>query len=233
MNASNFPVPPSASQEIGMIGAALAQRRSEAARKAWATRRRQGWASSPQHASGSAAARAALARFEREAAATMPDWHAAALELKRALTTSRSAVVAIERPKKAPRALPVPAFPDYAVDRVTSLRLRWPSPVLVVTFADGEIVRAPAVSLLKKPVNLGRGLRVAIAFYQSRICRRKGLRYAPGTRLAVPEITACICEDTGEAYDAALCNAHTENERAAQDWRLRPSDPRGTSEVMP
>jgi len=46
-------------------------------------------------------------------------------------------------------------------------------------FADGEVVRAPAVSAKDKPVNIGRGLRVAIAFYQARACRRAGFALCP------------------------------------------------------
>lgn len=113
-------------------------------------------------------------------------------------------------------------WPDYGVDSASWRTLQWPSPTLVVTFADGEVVRAPAVSLQRKPINIGRGLRIAIAFYQSRICRRLGLPNRLGTRPALPPIAACICEDTAEVYDADLCNARTVEDRAAQDWKMRP-----------
>lgn len=206
------------SRALVTVDSALAARRSEAAHKAWATRRAQGWTprSGPVTTSrGNPAIAAAIERFETEAEKAMPDWHGVALDFKRALA-ARPQTITVSPVAQ----LPPPRIPDYDLDRATWRRLQWPSPILVVTFEDGEVVRAPAVSLLKKPVNAGRGLRVAIAFYQARICRRNGLRNLPGTRPAVPEITSCICESTGETYDVAACNAKTVEDRKAQDWKI-------------
>jgi hypothetical protein len=124
------------------------------------------------------------------------------------------------RPDRVKIALPAPRWHDYPVDRVNSFSIR--TDILVVTFADGEIVRAPAVSAKGKPTNIGRGLRVAIAFYQARRCCRAGIRFRAGVHAAVPAISACICEDTGETFDAEECTIRTIESRKAQDWRLKP-----------
>lgn len=203
----------------------VAARRSAAANKAWATRRQQGWNSqtsvqkvtTPQEG----AAAQALAAFEREAASDMPDWHRAALALKRALNSGNNNGITTPLKPRAPKplALPPSRWHDYPVDRVSSFSIR--TDVLIVTFADGEIVRAPAVSAKGKPTNIGRGLRIAIAFYQARQCWRRNIKFRAGVHSAVPAIAACICEDTGETFDAAECTVRTVEVRAAQDWRIR------------
>lgn len=216
MTQHQLPVPPE-----------VAARRSAAANKAWATRRALGWshprsggqgASSRSNAQKAAEAEA-LAAFEIEDAKSLPDWHAVALKLKRAL---------IERAKPRtiglmPESAQVAAVPwhDYPVNKISAWKLQSPSPVLIVAFADGEVVRAPAVSVGNKPVNIGRGLRVAIAFYHARACRRLGLKNRPGTRPAVPVISSCICETTGETYDVEQCNLRTAEDRKAQDWKMK------------
>jgi hypothetical protein len=196
--------------------------RTSAALKAWSTRRANGWtpkAHSVAHSSRPrSATEEALAAFEAQAASSSPDWHAAALKLRAALRAP-SDLPAVVRTK--PMAIAAPAWPDYDVDRGTWNTLQWPSPILVVTFADGEIVRAPAVSLRGRPVNVGRGLRLAIAFYTSRRARRMGLKDRPGTRPAVPDIASCVCEDDGQVYDAMECSARTVEYRRAQDWKIR------------
>ncbi len=83
------------------------------------------------------------------------------------------------------------------------------SPILVFTFADGEIVRAPAVSLPGKPVNLGRALKVAFAYYRGRMAHRCGAFSETASIVAVPEIVSAICETTGAVYDPADCSART------------------------
>jgi hypothetical protein len=207
----------------------LAARRTAAARKAWETRRLQGWAPSAHKndvslhkSAGSSAEADALAAFEREAASDMPDWHRAALVLRQALGAgrSRALVVRAPRPDRAkPAALPPSRWHDYPVDRVNSFSVR--ADILVVTFADGEVIRAPAVSAKGKPTNIGRGLRIAIAFYQARACRRRNIRFRPGVHAAVPAIAACACEDTGETFDAGECTVRTIEDRKARDWRIR------------
>lgn len=203
----------------------LAARRSAAARKAVETRRaraalHQTGVSLHERAPslhsafhGAVARRAlistpemALAAFDREAASDTPDWHRAAIELRRALTARPQTLT-----QKVTRsvAIAAPVWPDYPVDHLGSFKIR--NPTIVVTFANGEIVRAPAVSARDKPVNIGRGLRIAIAFCQARLCRRMGLSMLSPKRRrpAIPAIVACICEDTGEIYDAKQCTMRT------------------------
>jgi hypothetical protein len=157
-----------------------------------------------------------LRRFELEAASDMPDWHRVALSMKQALTARPQT-----EPQKVTRpvAIAAPVWPDYPVDHLGSFKVR--NPTIVVTFEGGEVVRAPAVSAKDKPVNIGRGLRIAIAFYQARICHRAGLQFKPTYVRQVPAIIACICEDTGEIYDAKQCTMRTvEDRKGRQNRRL-------------
>lgn len=197
----------------------LAARRSAAANKAWETRRLQGTAPVVHKNAGSLhknAAADAIAAFEREAASDMPDWHRAALSLRQALT-AQPLKRHVAFPAKS-KVIAPPAWPDYAVDHLSAFKVR--NPTIIVTFADGEVVRAPAVSAFGKPLNIGRGVRVAIAFYQARIAWRAGLKNRPGFWRAVPAIAACISED-GETFDAGQCTVRTIESRKAKDWRLR------------
>lgn len=214
-------------RDLAPVPPEIAARRSAAANKAWATRRALGWShprSGGQGASSrqrelKAAEADALAAFELEDSKAIPDWHAVALKFKRALVErARPRTIGLM-----PESGQISAVPwhDYPVNKISAWKLQSPSPILVVTFADGEVVRAPAVSVGNKPVNVGRGLRVAIAFYQARICRRLGLKNRPGTRPAVPEISSCECETSGETYDVEQCNLRTADERKAQDWKMR------------
>lgn len=200
-----------------------------AANKAWETRRLRGH----NGAHNSAPVRAnvkndvadqALAAFEREAQSDMPDWHRAALALKQALArqdTRKTLARArpVREPTCKPLVLPPSRWHDYPVDRVNSFSVR--TDILVVTFADGEVVRAPAVSAKGKPTNVGRGLRIAVAFYQARTCWRRGIRFRAGVHPEVPAIAACVCEDSGETFDAGECTVRTIEARAAQDWKIR------------
>jgi len=198
----------------------LAARRSAAARKAVETRRARAYLPSAKSPSSGAKNTAAianvLAAFEREAQSDMPDWHGVALALKGALTARPQ----IESRKLTrPAEIAAPVWPDYEVDHLTGFKVR--NPTIVVTFEGGEIVRAPAVSAKDKPVNIGRGLRVAIAFYQARVCHRAGLRFSPRFVRQVPAITACICEDTGEIYDANRCTIRTIEARKGRTTNRR------------
>lgn len=193
--------------------------RGAAARKAWETRRSRGVETTPvAHLFRTPTKRAeadAIAAFEREANSEAPDWHKVALQLKRALSAKHPPIVR----QLVHKALPPPVWPDYPVDRAQTGKLQWPSPMLVVTFADGEIVRAPAVSLAGKPVNIGRGLRVAISFYQFRRLRRAGVQFKRGRWPNTPEVKSCVCEDTGETYDSKQCNLRTIEDRKARGWK--------------
>lgn len=204
----------------------VAARRSAAANKAWQTRRAQRWAHNGAHNSvpvrakpQNDAAAQALAAFEAEAEKDNPDWHRAALALKHALRPRAQYIEDAKPRRQKPLALPPSRWHDYPVDRVGSFSIR--TDILIVTFADDEIVRAPAVSAKGKPTNIGRGLRVAIAFYQARQCWRRGIKFRPGVHAEVPAIAACICEDSGETFDAGECTVRTVEARAAQDWRIR------------
>lgn len=215
--------------QIAIIPDALTLKRREAARKAVATRRAR-LASTGSAVTTIAAFTnvvpfkaktptqadidSALAAFEAESGSDTPDWHRAALALRHALRSRPQYIDDKPRATK-PAALPAPPWPDYDVKGVSATNIV--NPRIVVTFADGEIVRAPAVGKRGKPVNIGRGLRVAIAFYQVRRVWRIGqsifhARFFP----AVPEITSCHCEDTGEDYNAELCNLKTVETRKAR-----------------
>lgn len=190
--------------------------RSAAARKAWATRR----STADDNRRPDSSRAAALAEFDRHANSECPDWHAAAIALRSALRSVPPKLTIVAR---RPLPIPAPKWPDYPIEGKPSSigpQMQWPSPILVVTFADGELVRAPAVSLRGRPVNVGRGLRMAIAFYTARRARRIGLADRPGTRPAVPEVSSCICEDDGHVYDPAECSARTIEYRAAADWKI-------------
>lgn len=88
------------------------------------------------------------------------------------------------------------------------------SPVIVVMFEGGEIVRCPAVTLPGKPVNIGRGLRIAFAFYQCRMAGRFGGNSDWSRCIKIPAIVSVVCETSGTEYDAADCNAKTAELRA-------------------
>jgi hypothetical protein len=108
---------------------------------------------------------------------------------------------------------------DYEIPQNASGKRLGKSPVVIVTFADGEIVRAPAVSLPGKAVNIGRALRVARSFYQGRIVALVN-EYAPlhgfsrvsvtdsefVATIPVPAVVSCVCETTGAEYDPAACS---------------------------
>lgn len=204
--------------QIAIAGELLAERRKAAARKAVETRRARqaSGITNPialAYATGPTPREMALHAFEQAAKASdcggMPDWHAAAIALKAALTGGREWTQTKNRVvgQSRPTALPAPPWHDYDVKGTGAFHVV--NPTIVVTFADGEIVRAPAVGKRGKPVNIGRGLRVACAFYQARMIWRGGKSILLERGPAVPEITACHCEDTGEHYDAALCNIKT------------------------
>lgn len=210
--------------QLAVINNDLAAKRSAAARKAVETRRRNLAASSSANpivqafAVGPTPKEMALYAWDEAVKAAecggMPDWHRAAYALKAALTGGREWQASKTRVirQAQPTALPAPPWHDYPVNKVSSFKI-W-NPTIVVTFADGEVVRAPAVSKQGNPANIGRGLRVAIAYYQGRKARAKK-RTVIGFSCNVPEITACHCEDTGEVYDAELCTAKTVDSRKA------------------
>ena len=216
--------------------------RQEAARRAWVTIRARKAAlaggitvlpPARTPARSAALAESALAAFDKAAAGDF-DWHAAALALRGALLANKrtpmrargQAIIpradAQTRAHAPPLAITAPVLADYLLSpgRAVNSRLIWPSPILVVTFADGEVIRAPAVSLKGHAVNVGRGLRIAVIFYQCRLARRLGFVGAQSIRGRYPNapaITSCQCETTGEEYNAELCTERTVRDRAAGD----------------
>lgn len=106
---------------------------------------------------------------------------------------------------------------DYPVtDR---RNLAKPSPVLCLTFADGETVRAPFATAKGKALNVGRGLRTAIAYYRARIARR--LHPNPcddgrGFCIDVPAIVACRIVHSADDSLSMPLFPHVVSEATAQ-----------------
>lgn len=136
------------------------------------------------------------------------NWHAVADMLRFALPAVKAAK--IPEAETDPRFAP---WADYPIPQNASARKLGKSPVVVVTLADGETVRAPAVSLPGKPVNVGRAIRVAIAFYQARMAIRAGENSDWSACIAVPAIVAVTCETNGTEYNATDCSARS------AEWR--------------
>lgn len=136
------------------------------------------------------------------------NWRGVAEMLRLALPAVKSAKIPVVNldPRFA-------AWADYDIPQNATRKLG-KSPILVVTFEGGEIVRCPAVSLPGKSVNIGRGLRVASAFYQCRIAGRAGENSDWSRCVAVPAFTSVVCETNGTEYDAADCSARTAEFRA-------------------
>lgn len=103
---------------------------------------------------------------------------------------------------------------DYPIPKSATGHKLGKSPVVVVTFADGEIVRAPAVSMPGKPLNIGRALRVAIAFYQCRIAGRMGANSDSAHVVSAPAMVNVVCETTGAEFDPADCSSRSVEWRA-------------------
>jgi hypothetical protein len=157
--------------------------------------------------------RKALAILAFENACRDPEfsnWRGVAELLRLALPASKAkAVAAVETDSRfAPWA-------EYDIPQSVSNKRLGRSPVIVVTFADGETVRCPAVSLPGKAINIGRGLRIAFAYYRARIAWKAARAYiADGECVDVPELVSISCEATGADYDPADCNARTAAQRA-------------------
>lgn len=163
--------------------------------------------------------RKALAILAFENACRDPDfsnWRAVAELLRLALPATKAKAVETDS-RFAPWA-------DYVISDKTKLKGK--SPVIVVQFADGETVRAPAVSLLGKAVNIGRGLRIAFAYYRARIAykaAKAGCEYSDC--VAIPDIVSVTCDVTGAEYDAADCNDRTAAARAGTFSLATAGDP--------
>lgn len=212
MNVLAFPVPMTAGQK------AAATRRARAAGlipPAPSSRRQIATAPPP-------GAAAALAAFEQAAASEAPDWHAAALALRKALQAASAQPATLprraplERTTGRPTALPAPVLDDYPLKG----RLVWCPPVIICGFADGQVVRMSFASIVGKPLNIANGLRCAITAYRFRMAGRFA-RHAPHAEAAravvVPEIAYCaVRRDDAEiaTYGLELVNAGTAEWRA-------------------
>jgi hypothetical protein len=161
--------------------------------------------------------RRALAILAYDNASANPaaaNWRGVAELLRLALPTAKAKAI---EPATESRFAP---WADYPIPHNASGKRLGKSPVVVVSFADGETVRAPAVSLPGKPVNIGRALRVAVAFYQARIVGRynalipdnfgAGLLSSMDSEfvatIPLPAVVSVICETTGGEYDPAACS---------------------------
>jgi hypothetical protein len=104
----------------------------------------------------------------------------------------------------APRYAP---FAEYAIPR--RYRSDKAGPTCVVTFSDGETVRMTTASIPGKPLNVGRGLKLAVAAWRSR-ARAKGLASRTRIRpLNPPRVTSCHFERNGETlatFDPVICS---------------------------
>jgi hypothetical protein len=123
---------------------------------------------------------------------------------------------------------PFAPFADYEIPHNASGKRLGKSPVVIVTFADGETVRVPAVSLPGKPVNIGRALRVARAYYQGRVvasCNGYADEFGFSrisitdsefcNALPIPAVASCTCETSGASYEPAQCSETISTARPA------------------
>lgn len=111
----------------------------------------------------------ALSAYDAARESAAPDWRGVAELLRAALGDTKA------------KRTQAGGLADYHVE-VNARKLVWPSPVIAVTFADGESVRMSFACLPGKPLNVGRGLRVACAAYVSRM--RSRYRAGAGERIA-------------------------------------------------
>jgi hypothetical protein len=149
--------------------------------------------------------------YEAAVNSPCPDWRAV-VELFRAAVRAG--------PKRAPQpsaaAKPKTSeIADYNVDRI---KLRCRSPRIAVRFMDGEAVFTHVPSAPSRPLNVGRGLRVAIAMYRSRRTVQQRFGFHEYDRaMPVPEIFQVRCLETDELLDVDACNAHTAAERTSSE----------------
>lgn len=178
----------------------------------------------------SAADRKALAIMAFERALELGDmannWREVAELLREALPAPRVAGEAADD-----RWLP---WSDRAVGSTPSAwrKLGWPSPRITVAFADGEVINCQCATSAGEPVNIGRGIRVAIAFYRAKMFNRLARaadetwgrddsyvygRLGPNFSaedIAVPDIVSVTPRDDDGAWDHERATAQTAALRA-------------------
>lgn len=135
----------------------------------------------------------ALAAYEAAAINPAADWRAVAEMLRAAIPTVKAKPPASDD------------WADYPVE-CSARKIVWPSPVVQVQYADGVTVRASFATLPGKPLNMGRAMRVAAAFYQGHITSQ-------AMRAAVPAIAELSRANAFRDRRKARLDAHSETER--------------------
>jgi hypothetical protein len=123
----------------------------------------------------------------------------------------------------------LPAIYDYPSDG--KLHRAWQCYSYTVRFEDGLEIRLSQAENPKKPRNLGKAMRNAIAFYRSKIRNR----FCPifyvslghdnfvtmfDAHVAVPEVVGVECRTTEETFDASACSAYCALDRlGTYDYR--------------
>jgi hypothetical protein len=123
----------------------------------------------------------------------------------------------------------LPAIYDYPSDG--KLHRAWQCYSYTVRFEDGLEIRLSQAENPKKPRNLGKAMRNAIAFYRSKIRNR----FCPifyvdrghgnnvtmfDAHVSVPEVVGVECRTTEETFDASACSAYCALDRlGTYDYR--------------
>jgi hypothetical protein len=162
--------------------------------------------------------RKSLAILAYDNATADPDnanWRGVADILRLAIPNSKAKAETVETDSRFAK------WADYPIPQNVSGKRLGKSPVCIVTFANGEVVRVPAVSLPGKAVNVGRALRVAVSYYQGRMVARyradlvaaeyDSLQFSitdsdAVAEIRIPAVVSFICETTGAEYDPAMCS---------------------------
>jgi hypothetical protein len=123
----------------------------------------------------------------------------------------------------------LPAIYDYPSDG--KLHRAWQCYSYTVRFEDGLEIRLSQAENPKKPRNLGKAMRNAIAFYRSKIRNR----FCPifyvslghdnfvtmlDAHVSVPEVVGVECRTTEKTFDASACSAYCALDRlGTYDYR--------------
>lgn len=150
--------------------------------------------------------------------------------LPQAPVRSRNAPATKTHRRRKPATDAPKAIPDYSVEKATIKNTVWPSPIVIATFGDGEVVRAPAMSLKGKPVNVGRALRGAIDRYRTRVSDVNRVGWHQSVGSYVPKFTSVVVEG-GEALDPVACSEFTA--AAREPRRIRTPREQVYPEVYP
>lgn len=128
----------------------------------------------------------ALASFEAALADPSADWKAVAEAMAAAMATKPKASTDPDAP---------PSW--WRCDKFGKSAHKT---VVECVFTDGRTIRANVSTDPGKPYNVGRGVKIAVAFYRAKL---------QDERCAVPELKRVTCLDSGESFDAAECSRMT------------------------